>query len=235
MIFIDITEILFRLMLAIVMAGVIGYEREHKNRPAGIRTHILVCVGAAIISLIQVEIGIQSLKAAVDNPGLIGVIRSDEARLIAQIVSGIGFLGAGTIIVTKRSVKGLTTAASLWATAGLGIAVGMGYYNIAIIGFITIMFSLSFVKKIIRIKKYNNIEIRYIHREETKKYISEYFEKNDIFIEDVTFEVQIVDEKKYYKNVYTVDMPKDLRYSTLIEDLSIYPDILGIRLVSIAE
>ncbi len=173
--------------------------------------------------------------AANENPGLAGVIRSDEARLIAQIVSGIGFLGAGTIIVTNRSVKGLTTAASLWSIAALGISVGMGFYKIAILGFATIMFSLSLVKKIIKVKKYNNIEVRYIHRQETKKYITDYFEKHDISIEDVTFEVQIIDDKKYYKNVFTVDIPRDFTYSTLIEDLSMYPDIIGIRLISIAE
>lgn len=84
------------------------------------RTHILVCMGACIIALIQVEIASGALRDALEYPQLAGTIRSDEARLIAQVVSGVGFLGAGTIIVTKQSVTGLTTAASLWAIAGLG-------------------------------------------------------------------------------------------------------------------
>lgn len=222
-------------MLSIFMGGMIGYEREHKNRPAGIRTHILVCVGATIIALIQKEIAINSIEAAILNKGLEGVIRSDEARLIAQVVSGVGFLGAGTIIVTKRSVKGLTTAASLWSVAGLGIGLGMGYYKIAIAGFITIIFSLSIVKKIIKVKKYNNIEVRYIHRKETKKYINDYFALHNISIEDVTFELEIIDEKKYYKNVFTVDLPRHLTYSDIIEELSLYQDIIGVRMISIGE
>ena len=104
-----IPEIILRLVLAMVMGGAIGFERQYKNRPAGMRTHILVCMGAAIIALIQSQIAINALKDALANPALTGVIRSDQARLIAQVVSGIGFLGAGTIIVTKQSVTGLTT------------------------------------------------------------------------------------------------------------------------------
>lgn len=180
-------------------------------------------------------IGINALDYAAANPSFSGVIRADEARLIAQVISGVGFLGAGTIIVTKRSVKGLTTAASIWSVAGLGIATGMGYYKIAVLGFLAIMFSLSLVKKFIKLNKYNNIEIRYVHRQETKKYINEYFERHGIAIEDVTFEVQIVNDKKYYKNIFTVDMPRDFSYAVLVDELSMYPDIIGVRLISMVE
>lgn len=120
-----IPEIVIRLSLAMVIGGAIGFERQYKNRPAGMRTHILVCMGATIIALIQDEIAAAAIQDALAHPELAGVIRSDQARLIAQVVSGLGFLGAGTIIVTKQSVTGLTTAASLWSVAGLGIAIGM--------------------------------------------------------------------------------------------------------------
>jgi len=99
-------DIILRIFLAILMSGLVGFDREFKNRPAGIRTHILVCLGATMIAMLQREIGLDSIAMAQKYPELAGVVRSDEARLIAQVVSGIGFLGAGTIIVTKRTVKG---------------------------------------------------------------------------------------------------------------------------------
>src|SRR5699024_5161715 len=110
----SIYEICLRILLAAVFSGFIGFDREFKNRPAGIRTHILVCIGAALIAMVQKEITFNALEIAKENPDFAGVIRADEARLIAQVVSGIGFLGAGTIVVTKQAVRGLTTAASLW-------------------------------------------------------------------------------------------------------------------------
>lgn len=104
------SELLIRLGLACVIGGVIGLERENLNRPAGFRTHILVCVGSSLITVISIY-GFQS---------------GDPARLAAQVVSGIGFLGAGTIIREGGAITGLTTAASLWAVAGIGLALGAG-------------------------------------------------------------------------------------------------------------
>ena len=115
-------SIIVRLTLATLFAGVIGLERGQKKRPAGFRTHILVCIGATIIMI--------------TNQYIIEVMHmsSDPTRLGAQVISGIGFLGAGTIIVDRRNqVKGLTTAAGLWACACMGLAIGIGFYEGAII------------------------------------------------------------------------------------------------------
>ncbi|MEA5012060.1 MAG: MgtC/SapB family protein [Angelakisella sp.] len=113
-------SIIARLCLAVVCGGVIGMERGKKGRPAGFRTHILVCLGSAL--------------AMLTNQYLTGIYGGDPARLGAQVISGIGFLGAGTIIVTGRhQVKGLTTAAGLWASACMGLAIGVGFYEAAII------------------------------------------------------------------------------------------------------
>jgi len=218
-----IPEIILRLVLAMVMGGAIGFERQYKNRPAGMRTHILVCMGAAIIALIQSQIAINALKDALANPALTGVIRSDQARLIAQVVSGIGFLGAGTIIVTKQSVTGLTTAASLWTVAGLGIAVGMGYYTIA----------STIVKRIIHVPTIKKLEIRYQHKQETKEFINQYFEEKHIEIYDVNFNVSWVDDTKIYTNIYTIDLPKGLTYADVIEDLSVSNNVTKLRLINV--
>lgn len=230
-----IGEIFIRLTLSIAFGGIIGFERQYKNRPAGIRTHILVCIGATIIALIQSEIAANALNLAMTYPKLTGVVRADEARLIAQVVSGIGFLGAGTIIVTKQSVVGLTTAASLWACAGLGIATGMGYYDIAVAGFIAIMFSLTLVKRIVKVPKLKKLEVQYVHRIETKEFLNAYFDKHHIEIEDVIFDVYTIKDKKIYKNVFTIDLPKELTYADVIEELSMHPNMMKVRMVALAE
>lgn len=228
-----IPEIIIRLSLAMLIGGVIGFERQYKNRPAGMRTHILVCMGATIIALIQDEIAATALQDALNHPELAGVIRSDQARLIAQVVSGIGFLGAGTIIVTKQSVTGLTTAASLWAVAGLGIAIGMGYYSIALTSFIGIFIALTLVRKVIHVPTTKKLEIRYVHKQETKEFINQYFDKHKIEIEDVNFNVVLVNDVQIYTNIYTIDLPRGMTYAEVIEDLSIYKNITKLNLVSI--
>ena len=235
MITLSFVEIFSRLLVSIVIGGVIGYEREQKNRPAGMRTHMLVCIGAAIIALIQQSIAEEAFSIVNAYPDFSNIVKYDQARLIAQVVSGIGFLGAGTIIITRQRVLGLTTAASLWASAAVGIGVGMGYYKVAVLGFAAIMFSLSIINKIIKVPKINNLEIQYVHRKETKEYINNYFEKHNIEIEDVTFEVQIRGGEKYYKNTFTIDLPRLLSYADVIEELSMYSNIREIRLVSVTD
>lgn len=116
-------EILTRLALACVLGGLIGIERERNKHPAGLRTHVLVCISATLVMLCNIYI-FEKYK---------NFTNVDPARLGAQVISGIGFLGAGTIIKEGVSVRGLTTAASLWAVACLGIAVGLGFYAGAVL------------------------------------------------------------------------------------------------------
>lgn len=228
-----IPEIVLRLSLSMIIGGTIGFERQYKNRPAGMRTHILVCMGATVIALIQDEIALSALRDAMAYPEISGVIRSDQARLIAQVVSGIGFLGAGTIIVTKRSVTGLTTAASLWAVAGLGIAIGMGYYAIALTSFVGVFIALTLIKRIIHVPTIKKLEIRYVHKQETKEFINQYFELHKIEIEDVNFDVDISGSTRIYTNIYTIELPRGMTYAEVIEELSVHENITKLRLVSI--
>jgi len=129
-----------RLILACLLGGIIGYEREYTNRPAGFRTHILVCVGATLV-MITSEFIFERYS---------GRINADPARLGAQVISGIGFLGAGTIIRNGFNVRGLTTAASLWAVSCVGIALGIGFYYGAIVATVIIFLTLITLKKIER-------------------------------------------------------------------------------------
>lgn len=127
-----------RLLLAAIFGGIIGFEREHPNRPAGFRTHILVCV-ASSLTMLTAQFMLQRYA---------GVTNFDPTRLGAQVISGIGFLGAGTIIKDDFKVRGLTTAASLWSIACIGLATGGGYYLGAGVATIIIFFTLLLLKKI---------------------------------------------------------------------------------------
>lgn len=133
----SIFSITFRLLMATLAGGIIGLERGANRHPAGFRTHILVCLGATL--------------AMLTNQYIIEIlgIPSDPARLGAQVITGVGFLGVGTIFVTGRSkIKGLTTAAGLWASASLGLAIGIGFYSGALIAGILIFTSLALLPRV---------------------------------------------------------------------------------------
>lgn len=140
-------QITLRILLAIVVGGSIGYEREMRNRPAGFITHTLVCVGATVVSLMQMEMVHQTILLIEANPVLAQSMKADLGRVVAQVVTGVGFLGAGTIIVDKRSVKGLTTATTIWVVACIGLTIGMGYYTIAIIATVSIFFVMITLRR----------------------------------------------------------------------------------------
>ncbi|MBE6061285.1 MAG: MgtC/SapB family protein [Clostridium sulfidigenes] len=142
----DYIVVLERLIVGVIVGGLVGYEREFKNSPAGFRTHILVCLGATIISLIA-EYDLQKIMIIAQNPMYAEVLKVDTARLGAQVISGVGFLGAGTILRDKGSVRGLTTAATLWTVACLGLAVGRGLYALSITAALIIFIILSLFKK----------------------------------------------------------------------------------------
>ena len=126
---IEYTEIFLRLILSVLFGGLIGLEREIVHRPAGVRTHMLVCLGSAIFMLIAID-----------------TLPNEAARIIAGIATGIGFLGAGTIFKAKTEVHGLTTAASIWAVSAVGLAIGMGYYLITLISVVLVLIVLQLNK-----------------------------------------------------------------------------------------
>ena len=122
-------EIFLRLVIASVVGGLIGFERKTVHKPAGLRTHMIVCMGAALFTIVGIT-----------------AFSENSARMIAGIVTGIGFLGAGTIFRAKDSIKGLTTAASLWAVAAIGIAVGIGEYYLVAVAMVLVILILQLNK-----------------------------------------------------------------------------------------
>ncbi|MGI5887423.1 MAG: MgtC/SapB family protein [Syntrophomonadaceae bacterium] len=130
----SVYEIIFKLALAGILGGVIGLERESLNRPAGLRTYTLVCVGSALAMVVSLDMYFQYYQT----------VNADPGRIAAQVISGIGFLGAGTIMREGATVRGLTTAAGLWVVACIGLAVGAGLYIPAIATTILILFILIY-------------------------------------------------------------------------------------------
>lgn len=148
-------DLLSRLVLAALLGSVIGFERERLNWAAGLRTHMLVCVGSALIMLVS-AFGFADVLGEND-------VVLDPSRIAAQVVSGIGFLGAGSILLRGEIVRGLTTAASLWSVAGIGLAVGGGMYTAAVGATIIILLILAGIKPIerrfISVKQQRNIHL----------------------------------------------------------------------------
>jgi len=130
----NLITLIIRIILVIACAGIIGYDRDTHGAPAGFRTHILVCLGAMIV------MSTGQYAALYYN--------TDITRLGAQVVSGIGFLGAGSIIVNKRHITGLTTAAGLWASACIGLAIGIGFYEGALLGTVAVYFTERFLRRV---------------------------------------------------------------------------------------
>ena len=141
--------ILLKLLLAALAGGLVGWEREKRGRPAGLRTNLLVSVGACTMMIISETFFIK--YGAYDA---LSALRIDPSRTAAQIVTGIGFLGAGVILKEGATVRGLTTAATLWAVAGLGMAFGMGYFSLGAISTISVLVCLLLLKQLdLAIKK----------------------------------------------------------------------------------
>jgi len=207
---------MFRLTLATICGGLIGIERIRKRRPAGFRTHTLVCIGAALTMIIS-----QYLWSRGQT--------TDLSRLGAQVINGIGFLGAGTIIVTGRQqVKGLTTAAGLWASACMGLAIGAGFYFGAIIGCLLIMLTVSLLSV---------LEVRIMSTARNMNIYIEFADINDIgaVIEAVKamnvriFDVEITRIRSSDglppSAIYSVRLPKKLRHADLIATIAAVPGI----------
>ncbi|MEW8955527.1 MgtC/SapB family protein [Clostridium sp.] len=226
-------ETLVRIIMAVVIGGIIGYEREYKNRPAGFRTHILVCLGACIVSLIQSYSFYESISIIERNPALSNVIKVDMGRLGAQVITGVGFLGAGTILRDKGEIKGLTTAASLWVVAIVGLGVGMGYYFLTISATLIVVIVLVSLKKFERkyMTAYHEIRLKIHHNtnENINKTIMNFFKKNNIKVISVGYNVGQVESEGIIDTEYCLELNMSKDYDEIINELPKYKDIVRIE------
>ncbi len=209
-----------RMLLAVVCGGLIGIEREHKRRPAGFRTHILICLGASLTTLTSQYIYLQ-----LD-------MFTDLTRLGAQVIAGIGFIGAGTIIVTKRrQVKGLTTAAGLWASAIVGLAVGAGYFEAALIATAMILlvelvlarfewFLMSTARDI-------HLYVEYKENEALEK-IDDYLRNRSIMISDLHI-TKSASSSKMPCAIYSLQLPRKMTHDRVMTALTEIQGVVSVE------
>ena len=141
----------------------------------------------------------------------------------------MGFLGAGTIFMTQKKISGLTTAASLWCTACLGLAAGMGYYGLASAGCGVVIVTLTLMQRVVHVNQIKHLEVKYVRRAATQAFINAYFEEMGVKVLDVDFHVENKGKDKLYTNLYTLDLPARTSYRDIVLRLSEYENIEGIR------
>lgn len=200
-------SMLIRLTLAVIMGALIGIERGKKRRPAGLRTHMLVCLGAALTMVISQYLVTRGLT-------------TDVTRLGAQVINGIGFLGAGSIIVTGRlEVKGLTTAAGLWASACMGLAVGAGFFFGAVVACILIVITTTLLSKL-EVKIMSNSRNMNVYVEYTESStLGELIDKMkalDVRIFDVELSRNLNPTGGLHSAVFDIKLPKKMPHSTVM-------------------
>ncbi len=220
----SVKEIFIRLLLSIIFSGLIGFEREKNNSSAGLKTHILVSMGATIISLIQID----TLGLVADIDPKIN-IRVDAVRLIAQVVSGIGFLGAGAIMTTKRSIIGLTTAASIWGVSGIGLALGMGFYEISIVGTILILMVLVGFKRVLIIHGPQQVLIKFISDDNVENQINELMGKFDSKYEIIKIKTDFSDDYIIKTHFYKIHTKSNVKISDIVNSISRINKVLNIE------
>ena len=199
-----------RLVLAVFCGGFIGLERERKRRPAGFRTHILICLGAAMTTLTS--------QFLVLNLGA----NTDMARLGAQVIAGVGFIGAGTIIVTKRrQVKGLTTAAGLWTSAIVGLCCGAGFFEGAVLATLIILIvEFGFVKleySLFNSSRSFNIYVEYSEAQNLGV-IVDVIKKNEAYIKDIEITKSNADGAQACA-IFSLKMPKKQPHRVLMTNI----------------
>lgn len=224
---IDELHITIRLVMALFLGGLIGFEREVSSHAAGLRTHILVCVGSALVMLLSMY----GFSAFVNEVN----VRIDPSRLAAQVISGIGFLGAGTIIFNGRSITGLTTAASLWVVAGIGLAIGAGFYYAAVLACFMVLISLWILNKVehkyFNGKKIRILKILTIDQPGTLGLITTLLGKQKVDIRKISMEEHEIDNKPNYVQItFHVTIPKPSIIGTVLEEINQMKGVTGVTL-----
>ena len=222
-------EIALRLGVAILAGGIVGFEREKKGRDAGFRTHILVAVGAALFALIELETATRMIKLVAADENASQVMSFGAHRLTAQVVSGIGFIGAGTIILTKRSIKGLTTAASIWVCAALGMATGFGYYVIAGAGALSILLTLVVIKRLFSFPHMKKVRVSYAGLKDYSSIIEDQLRKNGVKILGVNAKTALIDGEVAHHLEYHVDtrnLSNEINLLKEVNDLGLFQQVV---------
>lgn len=212
-------EFTLRLSVAFILGAIIGMDRTYRAKDAGFRTHILVSIGSALMMIIS-QYGFEDLVG-------VDTTRYDPARIAAQVVSGIGFIGAGTIILQKHIVKGLTTAAGLWATAGIGLAVGSGMYAIGVVTTVLTLLGLELFPLIFKNFGIHTLIVQYSTTVYSNiKNINERISQTNAHLVSYSAEKIVVDNKETYRVNIVVRSINSETERDIINYIQQMPDVL---------
>jgi len=194
-------DVALKLFLAALAGGLVGLEREKHGRPAGLRTNLLVAVGSCVMVIVS-----EAFYTKYGGFDAQSALRIDPSRVAAQIVTGVGFLGAGVILKEGSSVRGLTTAASLWTVAGLGMAFGMGFYSLGAIATVLVLISLTFLKKldpIIRKDRFLTLAVTATNREGLLEELLTLLSERNLLVTDISSNLDMANDELYYQMIVT--------------------------------
>ena len=212
------TEFILRLFLAGIMGAIIGLDREYRAKEAGYRTHFLVSLGSALIMIVSQH----GFSEILDTPN----VNLDPSRIASQVVTGIGFIGAGTIILHKQIVRGLTTAAGIWATSGIGLAIGAGMYALGISATILTLIGLevlSFFFKKVGMKS-SVVELT-TDNKETLNQLAKRFNSKDFLIVSFQMNEKMVGEVISYHVTMVIKSKKNNNEGMLLAQLQDFADV----------
>ena len=212
------TEFILRLLLAGIMGAVIGLDREYRAKEAGYRTHFLVSLGSALIMIVSQH----GFGEILDTPN----VNLDPSRIASQVLTGIGFIGAGTIILHKQIVRGLTTAAGIWATSGIGLAIGAGMYTLGISATILTLIGLevlSFLFKSVGMKS-SAVEFSTDNKETLNQLVKK-FNSKDFMIVSFQMDERRVSEAISYHVTMVIKSKKNNNEGTLLAQLQDFEDV----------
>lgn len=222
-------DMIARICMAVVIGFLLGLERELSHHPAGIKTHVLVCLGSALTSLIATEMAYQAnaIPASLDL-----------SRIAAGVVSGMGFIGAGAIMKARDGtvVTGITTAATLWVSSGLGLAIGMGYYRMALLSFLAIYAATLLLKllekKVLMRKRTRCIEVVFTEKSVSIPILDAYFENKHITVLSLDYlsnpDHKTLTGQKIYRCRYALRIPTGMVFVALVKDIALLDNILEI-------
>lgn len=207
----------FRILLAGICGIIIGLERKNRSKEAGIRTHFVVACGAALMMVVSKYGFFDIIKEEVFSGA---DVRLDPSRIASTIASGIGFLGAGMIFVHRNTITGLTTAAGIWATSGVGMAIGAGLYSIGVFSTLLILFAqivLHLNFKWIAVPRTKLLVIKDVDRKDYQEYIMEKFAEKRINVRGVSLDNDVSTNLR--KFTFTVEIPAGLMEEEIISEI----------------
>lgn len=225
-------SMMLRVLLAMLVGGFLGFDRERKNRPAGFRTYMLICMGAASTQILAQYLDLMLATQWADALAVVGK-PTDVGRLGAQVVTGIGFIATGTILVTERhEVKGLTTASCLWAAACMGLAIGAGFYEAVLVGFaliVLIMKVIPFVEEPFLARSMNmNLYVEMDNIENVGEVVS-YLRAGRVKVFDVELGKIERNGETHIKGLFNIRLPHRFPHTELLASVALLDGIVAIE------